>query len=354
VQLGAVVAIDARSVTSSDAAGKQSHVMLAEPLECVDVVGRSLVERMIEHFVAIDAVVSVLVEAGTSLPASFLPVAQKNVTIEVVSDLGSAITYKLDDYARQGIEYSFINWANAYAETDLLDLFCFHREARQTVTRTFDKEGPLSLCVVDCANAQSTSLGELSGDAESNGSSKYFIREYVARLAHPRDLRQLATDILRGRCQTGPSGRQIRSGIWIDERAEIHRRARLVAPAYIGRGSKVKADALVTRFSSIERDCCIDCGTVIEDSSILPNTSIGIWLDLCHGVASANKLLNLERDVVVEISDPSIMRSNADVRQSVVIVSERGEEPKKAADSDLRAPRQIADTWRFGDTLIQE
>lgn len=353
MELGAVVAIGARNGTSSDPAGNQPQVLLAEPLACVDVAGRSLAERMIEHFVAIDAVVSVLVEAGTSLPAPFPRVASKKVTVEVVSDLDCAITHKLCDYAHQGIEHSFINWADAYAETDLLDLFCFHREARQTATRTFDKEGPLSLWVVDCAKAQSATIAELFGDTESNGASKYFIREYVARLAHPRDLRQLATDIIRGRCQTAPCGRQVRSGIWIDEGAEVHRRARIVAPAYIGCGSKVKADALVTRFSSIERECCIDCGTVIEDSSILPNTVIGIWLDLCHAVASANKLLNLERDVLVEISDPRIMRSNAEVRQPITSVSERGEESKRVAVSDLRVS-QIADTWRFGDNLIQE
>jgi anti-sigma B factor antagonist len=65
----------------------------------------------------------------------------------------------------------------------------------------------------------------------------------------------------------------------------------------------------VTRFSSIERDCCVDCGTVVEDSSILANTNVGIWLDVCHAVVSGNKLLSLGRDVAVEIFDASLMRS---------------------------------------------
>jgi NDP-sugar pyrophosphorylase family protein len=367
VQLGAVVAIGSRRLVSAgddansaDPGGDHAQMMLAEPLACIDVAGRSLIERMIEQFDAIDVeTISVMVEAGTSLPTSLLRTARENVTIEVVSDMYSAISRKLADYSQQGIDHSFLNGAGDYAETDLLDLFCFHRESRQTATSTFDKEGRVSLWAVDCAKAQSEQLESLLADGESNSASKYFIREYVSRLTHPGDLRQLASDILRGRCQTGPSGRQVRSGVWVDEGAEIHRRARAVGPAYIGRKSKVRADALVTRCSNIEKDCCVDVGTVIEDSSILPNTNIGIWLDLCHAVASANKLLNLERNVVIEISDPSVMRSNATVPQAIAAISQpseglKKEERKKAADSDLRATRQMPDTWPFGENLIQE
>ncbi|MGB7133004.1 MAG: hypothetical protein WBD59_19485, partial [Candidatus Sulfotelmatobacter sp.] len=50
--------------------------------------------------------------------------------------------------------------------------------------------------------------------------------------------------------------------------------------------------------------------TVVENSSILQNTEIGICLDVCHAIANGNKLLSLDRDVVIEISDPAVMRSN--------------------------------------------
>ena len=85
----------------------------------------------------------------------------------------------------------------------------------------------------------------------------------------------------------------------------MHRWARIVAPAYIGRGSKIMEDTLITRHSTIEKNCCVDYGTVVEDSSILQNTDIGICLDVCHAVANGNKLLSLDRDVVIEISDPA-------------------------------------------------
>ena len=88
-----------------------------------------------------------------------------------------------------------------------------------------------------------------------------------------------------------------------------------MAPAFIGAGSRVQEDTLITRCSSIEKNCYIDCGTVIEDSSVLSNTHIGIWLDVCHAVASGNKLQSLAHEVIVEISDASILRFNGAVEQ---------------------------------------
>jgi len=61
VGLGAVVTIGAKSQDSSqDGTGlpelPENHESFLEvPLECVEVAGRSLLERLIERFVAIDA-----------------------------------------------------------------------------------------------------------------------------------------------------------------------------------------------------------------------------------------------------------------------------------------------------------
>ena len=355
--LGAVVAVGSHnqwasqdSATPLDAAGDVHKPLLREPLECIEIAGRSLVERMVVGFAAVDMVVAVLVEAGTNLPK--FRTARENVTVEFVRDLSSAISQKVSDFSQQGIDHAFINCANTYTETDLLDLFSFHRESRRRVTPTYDRQGPLALWVVDCAKAEDVPLETLLRDSRSNAASRYFIREYVTRLQEPRDLRQSASDMLRGRCQIGPSGREVRPGVWIDEDVEIHRRARIVAPAYVGCGSKVRADALITRFSNVERDCCIDCGTVVEDSSILSGTTVGIWLDLCHAVANGNKLLNLQRDVLVEISDPSVLCSTSASRKFVPSASRQREPLQKV--SDLQEQRPISGAWQLGNNLIQE
>lgn len=359
VGLGAVVVIGARNqglsqsrVQSSEGSDGPEGPLLPEPLECVEVAGRSLVERSVERFAAVNLeAISLVVESEAFIPR--FRTDYKNVKLRVASDLNTAICEELSDYSQQGIAHAFINWASTYAETDLLDLFSFHREARQAATPTFDQQGPLALWVVDCAKAQDLPIEKLLRIAGQNSGSEYFIREYVNRLDHPRDLRRFASDMLRGRCQTGPCGREVRPGVWLDEGAEIHRRARVVAPAYIGCDSNVRADALITRFSNIERDCCIDCGTVVEDSSVLANTSVGIWLDLCHAVVRENMLWNLEREVLIEILDSRVLRATGASRKFVAKASEQRQAPEQV--SELQEPRHVLNAWQLGNNnLIQE
>lgn len=318
--LGAIVVIGLEGEASCSTAPQEASAVLSQPLACFDVLGRSVADRVIERFVRADVnLVSLLVQDGSSIVKPPF-VGFKNVDVQIVSDLYAAICQRLKEYSRDGVEHAFVASANAYAETDLLDLFYFHRESRQTATRAIDCEGPLNLWVVDCSKAdcskvRPTDCQNLFAQAETSGAS-YFIRDYVKRLMHPRDLRQFASDMLRGCCSVRPPGQEIKRGIWIDDGAEVHRRARIVAPAYIGRGSNVMQDTLITRVSNIEKECYVDYGSVVENSSILQNTHIGICLDVCHAVASGNMLLSLGRNVVVEISDPSILRANSAVSKS--------------------------------------
>lgn len=323
---------------------------LLQPLAYFDVLGRSSAERIIERFVRADVEdVTVLQSGADGAKASFT--AFENVEFRVARDLPRAVRQKLREYSQSGIEHSFLILGSVYAETDLLDLYYFHREARQIATRAVDRDGTLDLWVIDCAKAQDQDL-DFRALRESKAShTTYFIREYVNRLTRPADLRRFASDLLRGRCSTRPPGREVKRGIWIDDSAEVHRRSRLVAPVYVGRGSKILDDTLVTRLSNVEKDCCIDYGTVIEDSSILQNTEIGICLDVCHAVANGNKLLKLDRNVVIEITDASVMRSKAQVRKpakdrnwarNVFLFSRHKQEKQTATDLQpaASAPKQ--------------
>jgi carbonic anhydrase/acetyltransferase-like protein (isoleucine patch superfamily) len=326
------------------------------PPECFELVGCSGLERLIERFVAIEVqCISVLAEATSLTRMPEFRSAFGNLSVKMVKDLDSAISQELASFSQKGISHSFVNSANAYTETDLLDLFCFHRESRQPITRTFDDQGPLDLWVVDCSKLERAEFETSLNHAGQNGAPKYFIREYVNRLLHPRDLRRLAADILRRSCETAPCGKQVRPGVWIDQGGEVHRRARIVAPAYIGCGSKIRADALVTRFSDIERDCCVDSGTVVEDSSILANTTIGICLDLCHAVTSGNQLWNLERNVAVEIVDTKVMRfTTATRRHAVPTIAYINEPMEVTQDAVVSRKPTMPGTWQFGNNFLQE
>ncbi len=310
VGLGAIV-VPGEPYTTTPAITIHSVETFSEPLAYLDVAGRSPAERTIERFVQADVdVVSVLQDGARFRGPNPAFTAFENVEFQTVSDPHFAIQRKLQEFSRDGIEHSFVLIGNIYAETDLLDLYYFHREARQGATRAINREGALDLWVVNSATAQACDQRGLFGEAKNNGSC-YFIREYVNRLTQARDLRRLACDLLQRRCTARPSGREVKRGIWIDDAAEVHRWARIVAPAFIGRGSKVMEDTLITRHSSIEKNCGVSYGTVVEDSSILQNTEIGICLDVCHAMADGNRLLSLDRDVVIEISDPTVMRSNS-------------------------------------------
>jgi NDP-sugar pyrophosphorylase family protein len=354
VGLGAVVTVGAGGWASDGAASSEidtSSSVIVGPLECTEIAGRSFVERIVERFAAIDVdTVSIVIEDGTAMPS--FRVARSGVTFEVTSDVRRSVREKLSEYSENGIQHAFVQQGDVYTETDLLDLFSFHREARQAVTATRDKEGPLALWVVNCEKAEKIRTGNLFQSREHNSASDYFIRQYVSRLCNPRVIRPFAADILSARCEARPSGTQVRPGVWIDESAEVHRRARIVAPAYIGRASTVEADVLITRCSNVERECCVDCGTVVEDSSILPATRVGVGLDLCHAVASGNRLFNLQRDVVVEISDAKVLRSTVPGRAAVQHKPPRREKKVKVKP-DLGKLHPI-DAWQFDNNLIQE
>jgi hypothetical protein len=302
--------------------------------------------------------VSVLLAADLAKAFPAFCVSFENLTVQVVSDLGAAVLQKCKDFSRGGIEQAFIVSANLYTETDLLDLFYFHREAQQTATRAHDAEGPLDLWVVDCAKGEHAELQDFLAEAEGPAAA-YFIRDYVNRLVHPRDLRQLVSDSLRGRCAMRPSGTELKPGIWVDEGADIHRRARIVAPAYIGRDTQVNEDTVITRCTNIERGCCVDYGTVIENSSILPNSHIGIWLDVCYAVVNGNKLMSLSRNVTLEISDRSILRANGSSRRESKDSKLDLSYGTQAEASDLNQQEQPVKNeprtpkWQFGANLIQ-
>jgi hypothetical protein len=49
---------------------------------------------------------------------------------------------------------------------------------------------------------------------------------------------------------------------------------------------------------------------VVEDSSVLANTYVGIGLELSHSIVDGGSLLNLHRGVLIEIADSAVMRAN--------------------------------------------
>ena len=318
--LGAIVVVDGdRDVPG---AFRTSH--LAEsghgetPLSFVEILGRPLLEHMMARLIAADVEAITLIIHTDAFPR--IPKFRGslgNVAVEVTEEVWSMVSVTLMGYAERGISYSFVLKPTAYTEADIVDLLDFHRQGNRAVTRASDHAAPLDFWVVNCNGAGGGVSALSSADGASSLAAGYFVKEYSKRITDLRDIRQLVPDAFLGRCQLRPGGMQIRPGVWAEEGVNIGRGARIVAPAYLGRGAEIKENTLVTRCSNIESFSYVDYGTVIEDSSVMPNTYVGIWLDVRHSVVRGNKLLSLKRNVMVEISDSSLIRSNSPNRQDV-------------------------------------
>jgi hypothetical protein len=83
--------------------------------------------------------------------------------------------------------------------------------------------------------------------------------------------------------------------------------ARILAPAFVGASARIGSGAVITRCTTVERRAHVDCGTVVENSTVLPYSYVGAGLDLSHSVAGMGRIANLRRDATVEINDPQLI-----------------------------------------------
>lgn len=342
MDVGAIVLVEAqsRSDESSSSSSKVAdsnsvQTFAGESLAFVDVLGRSMLEHAIDRLLNAGVKLTSLVldpEIASSIPVFRRPMG--NLTLRVADDPWPAIAQILEMYRENGCDCAFIVRPTAYIEADFADLLDFHRQTERAVTRASDHKGPLDLWVMHCNSAAETIDSSVIAALLNPNSfpASYFVKEYVRRISDPHDFRQLVTDAFVSRCSLRPMGDQLRPGIWVDQGVQIRRGARIVGPAYLGARCTLGDRSVVTRFSNIERDSYIDYGTVIENSSVLPNTYVGILLDVRRSIVHGNRLMNLERSVVVEISDPRLLRANGAVKQSARAPAKV---PKRAYGSSL-------------------
>lgn len=304
-------------------------------LSFADLLGRSVLEHVIERLLRAHVKLTSLIvhpELATAIPV--FRSALGNLKLHLADDPWPAVAQILEDYWQNGCDCSLVVKPTAYVEADLPDFLDFHRQSERAVTRASDRVGPLDLWIMNCNPSEEIAGGSLTAALLQPDCfpPSYFVKEYVRRISRPQDFRQLVTDAFLTRCSLNPMGEQRRPGIWVDQNVEIRRGARIVGPAYLGGGCIIGDRAVITRFSNVERDSHIDYGTVIENSSVLPNTYVGIWLDVRRSIVQGNQLLNLERGVLVEVCDPHLLRSNLPSRRSTRTPASA---PKPAYDSSL-------------------
>ena len=212
-------------------------------------------------------------------------------------------------YAQEGAELVLTLRVGAYTDVDYDELIQHHLDHRCAVTMAVDSEGAsLDLFVLSaCSRKDAATLFRSRLQQLRRECQPFRVVNYANRLRTAADLRRLAMDGLLTKNSLRPVGEEIKPGVWVGEGAHLHRRARVIAPAFIGAHSKIRAAALITRGTVVEQRAEVDCGTVVENSTVLPFTYVGAGLDVMHSVVGLRQLTHLLRDVEVEISDGKLV-----------------------------------------------
>ncbi len=282
------------------------------PFALLDVLGRPVILRMIDRLRKFGITRFHVVSSLDAAARPFVtPLSNREVPwVEARgAQVWRAAENAFSEQAQSGADVVLALRLGAYADLDVDDLVQFHldRNSRVTVVRTPDGL-PLDVAAIassrrnDAAFLFRHQLREVRLPAEN-----YIFHGYVNRLRESAELRRLALDGFVLRAQISPDAPQVRPGVWVAPTARIHRAARIVAPAFIGRHVKVRAGGVVTRASVLEHHAVVDCGTVVENSSVLPHTYIGAALDVTQAVVGFRRLCTLRRGAETEITDARLV-----------------------------------------------
>ncbi len=296
---------------TNDTKGRTPESFAGMPLVLSEVLGRSVLSRTaqrLRHYGISQLVTVCDPEVASALDSA----AIKDLNL-MPQDRGLWRTAEtvFNDFVQKGAELVLVVRLGPYAEIDYEEFIQFHLEQHGSATVAVDARGYRIGVVALCPSRRNDAAYLFRHNMEEFRvpCQQYVFRGYLNRLITPIDLRQLAVDSLLQRNHLQPVGKQIRPGVWTGPSARVHPRARIVAPAYIGERAKVRASAVITRFTTIEHHAVVDCGTVVENTSVAPYTYIGAGLDVNYAIVGGGRLASLRRNVEVEIRDPKLVSS---------------------------------------------
>ena len=261
-----------------------------------NVLGQSLLDRTIAKLKQFGVSRYTLI---SETPQQFVPSRAARVDA-FVEAWERAVATHLEECA----DLLFLLRLGAYSDLDYFNFLRFHLETKSPITQAYAEDGALDIALVDAARLRGGDGAYrrvLSALLSRQG--RFVYRGYVKRLARPQDFYQLINDGLRGQCGLRPIGTETREWVWQGADSEIDDSVTITGPAFIGERSSVGACCRVGAGSSIERDCEVDCGTVVEESWVRPNTYLGVALDVRRSIVGHSTLFHLDRNVEVEIGD---------------------------------------------------
>ena len=214
----------------------------------------------------------------------------------------------LAKFMRQGVERLLLIKLKSYAEMDLADLLRFHSDRGNPITQAEDAQGELGVCLLDriaLHSAADENAGLQAGDC---GQTPYQFNGYAKRILSATERQELVGDGLTGACAMKPMGTQIRDKVWVGEGVKIAPTARVIGPVYIGARTTIGAGATVGPFSSVEHDCVVDCGTTVEQSTVLPHSYLAPGLLIRNSQVDGRHLEHLRWGAVADLQPAQMAR----------------------------------------------
>lgn len=303
--------MDIRGLVLVNTRGDEAPLSFASPpLPLMDVAGRSPLLRIVKRMESfgISPVTAVIEESLPSFHRPRLLPPEIECRAAAPERFWRAAENAFNDLAQSGAELVLLVRMGGYAEIDFEKLIQFHLERRGRVSRAEHETGILDVFCLsafrrnDAASLLRSGLNRCRSECDS-----FLDQGYHNGLSDARDLRQLAIDVLTLKTESRPAGKEIRPGVWLGSSVRLEKHSRILAPAFIGASTTVRDAAVITRCSAIEHHAHIDCGTVVENCTVLPYTSIGAGLDLAHSVAGMGRIVNLRRGIAVEVVDPHLL-----------------------------------------------
>lgn len=86
-------------------------------------------------------------------------------------------------------------------------------------------------------------------------------------------------------------------GIWVEQEALIHARARLIGPVYVARGAAVLAEAVVIGPAVIGPECQVGPNAIVHESILWPGARLGSGALVEQTVVAANAVVAPGREV---------------------------------------------------------
>jgi hypothetical protein len=297
-------------LANSDHVGELDQEHAAASLATLDVAGKSPLLRMAERLQQYGiSSLSAVVEGGPSVGVRNFGLPSDITCISTAPDrFWRTAENAFNEMAQNGAELVVLVRLGAYAEADFEKFVQFHIDRGGRVTQLASGSQKLEIFCISASRRNDAASLFRTQLAHCRSECPLFQHEgYLNPLAGPRDLRQFAIDILTRQTQTCPAGNETKPGVWIARGAMVEKGARVLAPAFVGPMARVRAGAVITRCSSVERHAEVDCGTVVENSTVLPFSYVGAGLDLAHSVAGMGRIVNLYRDIDVAITDPKLI-----------------------------------------------